>query len=187
MQPKILIEFLNIIGKLKCHTRHVWSENGRQESVAEHSWRLTVMALLIADEFPEVDINKVMKMCLIHDFGEAITGDIPSFYKTKQDEDAETQAITTLLKQLPETTAIEFSELFEEMADLSTAEAKLFKALDKLEAIVSHNESPLDTWLELEYTENLTYGDENVSYSEYLTKLRKELKNDTVSKIDNGK
>ena len=183
MQPKKLIEFLGIIGKLKRNTRHVWAENGRQESVAEHSWRLTIMALLVADEFPEVDINKVTKMCLIHDFGEAITGDIPSFYKTEQDEKTENQAIADLLKQLPETTAVEFSDLFSEMAELSTAEAKLFKALDKLEAIVSHNESPLETWLELEYTENLTYGDENVSYSEYLKKLKEELKNDTIKKI----
>jgi len=187
MQPKKLIEFLNIIGKLKCNTRHVWDANGRQESVAEHCWRLSVMSLLVADEFPEVDISKVVKMCLIHDFGEAITGDIPSFYKTEQDEEKETLAIADLLKQLPETTEAEFSELFLEMAELRTAEAKLFKALDKLEAIVSHNESPLETWLELEHTENLIYGDENVTYSEYLTKWREELKNDTIRKIETGK
>ena len=184
MQPKKLIDFLGAIGKLKRNTRHVWAENGGQESVAEHSWRLAIMALLVAEEFPEVDINKVVKMCLIHDFGEAITGDIPSFYKTEQDEKTEAQAITNLLKQLPETTAVEFSELFEEMAELRTEEAKLFKALDKLEAIVSHNESPLDTWLELEFTENLIYGDENVTHSEYLTKLREELKQDSINKIE---
>ena len=184
MQPKELIEFLNIIGKLKNNTRHVWSESGRQESVAEHSWRLTVMALLVAGEFPEIDINKVVKMCLIHDFGEAITGDIPSFYKTEQDEKTETQAITNLLKQLPETTSVEFTELFAEMAELRTEEAKLFKALDKLEAIVSHNESPIETWLELEYTENLIYGDENVTHSEYLSELREELKQDSLRKIE---
>jgi len=183
MQPRQLITFLNIIGKLKCTTRHVWAENSRQESVAEHCWRLSVMALLIADEFPEVDINKVIKMCLIHDFGEAITGDIPSFFKTEQDEKTEESAITELLNHLPEMTAIEFSELFKEMAELRTAESKLFKALDKLEAIVSHNESPLDTWLELEHTENLTYGSESVAYSEYLSELKEELRQDSIRKI----
>ena len=78
MQPRKLIEFLNIIEKLKCATRHSWTSSGRQESVAEHCWRTAVMALLVADEFPEVNIDKVVKMCLIHDFGEAITGDIPT-------------------------------------------------------------------------------------------------------------
>ena len=186
MQPAKLIEFLGILGMLKRNTRHVWSANGRQESVAEHCWRLAVMALLVADEFPQIDNEKVVKMCLIHDFGEAITGDIPSFLKTKQDEEKEDIAIAELLKHLPEDTAKEFAALFKEMAELTTAEAKLFKALDKLEAIVSHNESPLDTWLELEFTNNLTYGIEDVVFSEYLTKLREELKKDSVRKIADG-
>ena len=186
MQPKQLIEFLGIIKSLKSYTRHVWNVEGRQESVAEHCWRLSVMALLVADEFPEVDIGKVVKMCLIHDFGEALTGDIPSFLKTTQDEEKENIAIASLLKHLPGDIADEFSLLFTEMSGLKTPEAKLFKALDNLEAIVSHNESPLDTWLELEFTENLTYGNENVAYSEYLKELREELKKDSLLKIENG-
>jgi putative hydrolase of HD superfamily len=155
--------------------------------VADHSWQLAVMALLVADEFPGVDINKVVKMCLIHDFGEAITGDIPSFYKTQKDKEKEDSAIIGLLQQLPSNIANEFSGLFKEMAELQTEEAKLFKALDKMEAIASHNESPLDTWLELEYTENLTYGAEDVAYSEYLKKLKEELYNDSVQKIKDGR
>jgi len=186
LQPRQLIEFLGTIGKLKNNTRHVWNTSGRQESVAEHCWQLSVMALLVAGEFPEVDINKVVKMCLIHDFGEALTGDIPSFFKTKQDEDAEDLAVASLLDRLPDSISDEFSSLFSEMSGLKTPEAKLFKALDNLEAIVSHNESPLETWLELEFTENLTYGNNNVEYSKYLKELREELKNDSVQKIENG-
>ena len=186
MQPRQLIDFLEIIGKLKKNTRHVWNDEGRQESVAEHCWQLSVMALLVADEFPDVDMKKVVKMCLIHDFGEALTGDIPSFYKTKQDEDKEDLAIENMLSYLPENIAGEFSSLFAEMAELKTQEAKLFKALDNLEALVSHNESPLETWLELEYKENLIYGDKNVAYSEYLKELRAELKKDSIKKIEAG-
>ena len=186
MQPRELVDFLGIIGQLKRNTRHVWGENGRQESVAEHSWRLAVMALLVSGEFEELDINKVVKMCLIHDFGEAITGDIPSFYKTKQDREKEDLAVSGLLQKLPDDLANEFTELFTEMAKLESPEAKLFKALDRLEAIISHNESPLSTWLELEYTENITYGDENVVHSEYLTKLKQLLKEDTIQKIEEG-
>jgi len=184
LQQRQLIEFLETIGKLKSNTRHIWNSGGRQESVAEHCWRLSVMALLVADEFPEADIAKVVKMCIIHDFGEALTGDIPSFFKTKQDEEKEDLAVASLLDSLPDNIADEFSSLFAEMAGLITPEAKLFKALDNLEAIISHNESPLDTWLELELTENLRYGNENVAYSEYLKELREELKKDSLKKIN---
>jgi len=187
MQPRKLIEFLNIIEKLKCNTRHSWTSSSRQESVAEHSWRLAVMALLTADEFPNADISKVVKMCLIHDFGEAITGDIPAFLKTKQDEDTEDLAIADLLKLLPMDTAVDFAALFSEIAARTTPEAKLFKALDNLEALISHNEAPLDTWLPREYEENLTYGTENVAYSEYLVKLKEEIKRDSIQKIENAK
>jgi len=186
MQAKELIKFLSIIEKLKCNTRHSWTSSGKQESVAEHCWRLAVMALLVSVEFPETDIEKVIKMCLIHDFGEAIMGDIPSFLKTEQDEEKEDLAVQELLKMLPESMATEFSELFAEMSELKTEEAKLFKALDKMETILSHIEAPLETWLPLEYSSNLTYGDENVEYSEYLTSIREELKKDTVKKIMNN-
>jgi putative hydrolase of HD superfamily len=183
MQPRKMIEFLNIIEKLKCNTRHSWTSNGRQESIAEHSWRTAVMAVLVADEFPDTDIEKVIKMCLIHDFGEAITGDIPAFLKTKQDEEKEEIAITELIKLLPDNLSSEFKGLFEEILRLNTPEAKLFKALDNLEALVSHNEAALETWLLREYSENLTYGTENVAYSEYLITLREEIKQDSIQKI----
>lgn len=71
MEHRAFIEFLNKIEKLKCNTRHSWTSTGRQESVAEHSWRLAVMAMLCEDEYPDLNISKVIKMCLIHDIGEA--------------------------------------------------------------------------------------------------------------------
>jgi len=183
MHPRKLIEFLNIIEKLKCNTRHSWTSTGRQESVAEHSWRLAVMALLVANEFPEINTLKLVKFCLIHDFGEALTGDIPSFEKTIEDDENEKQAISELLDILPEQIAVEFKALFHEIYELQTQEAKLFKALDNMEAVLSHNEASLDTWLPLEYTENLTYGIHAAEHSHYLKILREEIKCDTIKKI----
>jgi len=145
------------------------------------------MALLVAEEFPQVDREKLITMCLIHDFGEAITGDIPSFQKTKQDEEREDLAIASLLKLLPDNLAHEFAGLFSEMAELRTAEAKLFKALDRMEAVLSHNEASIDTWLPLEYSENLTYGTENVAYSAYLSTLREALRQDSIQKIEEAR
>ena len=183
MNHRTLLEFLNKIEKLKCNTRHSWTSSGRQESVAEHSWRLAVMAMLCADEYPELDINKVIKMCLIHDFGEAITGDIPAFLKTEQNELDEDVAVTKLLSVLPADIQTELQSLFDEMNARETPEAKLFKSLDNLEALVSHNEADISTWLPREYEENLTYGQKNCEWSEWTKGLRGEIKKDSIEKI----
>lgn len=184
MKPKDLISFLNVIEKLKCNTRHSWTSTGRQESVAEHSWRLAVTAMLCADEYPKIDIDKVIKMCLVHDLGEAITGDIPAFWKNESDEQKEEDAVNTILSPLPDKTKEEFLSLFEEMKKLESDEAKLFKSLDKIETLISHNEADISTWLPLEHTENLTYGDEVCNWSEWIKALKEEVKKDSISKIN---
>lgn len=183
MQPRQFIDFLGVIEKLKCNTRHSWTSSGRRESVAEHTWRLSVMAMLCADEYPELDINKVIKMCLIHDFGEAITGDIPSFNKTEENEEAELEAIKKILSMLPEDTSKELGALFDEMNAMESGEAKLFKALDNMEAVVSHNEADISSWIPFEYTENLVYGEANAQWSEWTRALRATLKQDSIDKL----
>lgn len=173
--------------KLKCNTRHSWTSSNRKESVAEHSWRLALMAYFVKDEFPDADINKVVLMCLCHDLGEAFTGDIPSFLKTEADETTEDKAVSSFCNSLDQPYNKELSELFKEMSELKTQEAKIYKALDKLEAIIQHNEADLSTWIPLEYTLNMTYAQENVEFSPYLTQLREEIKNITIEKINNAK
>ena len=86
MEVHKLLETLHIAERLKDELRHCDTSKGRRESVAEHSWRIALMALFMQDEFPELDINKVIRMCLIHDLGECFTGDIPTFLKTAEDE-----------------------------------------------------------------------------------------------------
>ena len=184
MEHKKLIDFLGIIEKLKCNTRHSWTSNGRKESVAEHSWRLAIMAMLCTEEYPNLDMTKVMKMCLIHDFGEAITGDIPAFLKTLEHEREEENAVEYLLSILPDETKEEFRSLFKEMNELSTDEARLYKSLDNLEGLISHNEADISTWLPREYEENLTYGQKNCEWSEWTKHLREEVKKDSIDKIN---
>ena len=183
MESRTYIDFLNVIEKLKCNTRHSWTSSGRQESVAEHSWRLAVMAMLCVDEYPNLDINKVIRMCLIHDFGEAITGDVPAFLKTKKNDEDEEKAIDYLLSLLPEHTKEDFRLLFEEMKALRTDEAKLYKSLDNIEALISHNEADISTWLPREYEDNLTYGQKNSEWSNWTGELREQVKQDSIRKI----
>ena len=89
MEPRTLLNALAVAERLKGTTRHCYTSNGRRESVAEHSWMMTLMAFFLQEEFPEADMNKVIRMCIIHDLGEAFTGDIPSFEKSPADEDRE--------------------------------------------------------------------------------------------------
>ncbi|MBR7112785.1 MAG: HD domain-containing protein [Clostridia bacterium] len=183
MDHRTFIDFLHTVERLKCNTRHSWTSSGRRESVAEHSWRLAVMALLCADEYPDLDHAKLVKMCLIHDWGEALTGDIPSFYKTEADEVREAKAIEQLLSPLPDAMREEFSALFAEMEARETPEAKLFKALDNMEAIFSHNEADISTWIEKEYTESLIYGVEAAAWHPFTADVRELLRQDTLEKI----
>ena len=67
MKPENLIEIFAVAERLKNNTRHCYTSTGRHESVAEHSWSTALMAMLVADEFPEADMNKVLRMCVIHD------------------------------------------------------------------------------------------------------------------------
>ena len=187
MKPDELLQILTVAEKLKCNTRHCYTSSGRHESVAEHSWRIALMAMLIAPEFPEADMNKVIRMCLIHDLGEAFTGDIPTFWKTDADTEKEDAIFDRWVRTLPEETQQEFSALLAEMNALETEEAKIYKALDKMEAVIQHNESDISTWLPLEYDLQLTCGAENVKFSPWFQSLKAEIDEWTKGKIAESK
>lgn len=181
-----LLNVLHTAEKLKDTTRHSYTSSGRHESVAEHTFRLALMAYFMKDEFPEADIDKVIKMCLIHDIGEAFTGDIPAFEKTASDEDTEKRLLFDWVEHLPAPFNTEMIALYREMEERLTLEAKLFKALDGLEAVIQHNEADLSTWSENEYEVNLTYAEDKCDFSPYLKELRKSIKDESIQKI-NGK
>ena len=187
MKHTELLQILTVAEKLKCNTRHCYTSSGRHESVAEHSWRISLMAMLIAPEFPEADMNKVIRMCLIHDLGEAFTGDIPTFWKTEADTEKEDAVFDRWVQTLPEETREEFSALLAEMNALETVEAKIYKALDKMEAVIQHNESDIATWLPLEYDLQLRYGAENVTFSPWFQALKAEIDDWTRRKIAQSK
>ncbi len=183
MKPQRIIKILSRATKLKENTRHSWMPSGRRESVAEHSWRLSMFAYFMKDEFPNVDIDKVIKMCIFHDFGEAFTGDIPSFMKTDNDERIESEVVYDWIESLPKPYCDDLFELFKEIDEQKTEEAKLFRALDKLEAAISHNEADLRTWLPLEYELNPEYGFMESQFSPYTQELKEVVRQDSLDKI----
>ena len=131
MKPEKLIEVLSVAERLKDAVRHCYTSGGRRESVAEHSWRISLMAYFVSDEFPEAELLKI-----------------------------------------------------KEMEAQQTLESRIYKALDKLEALIQHNESDIKTWIPLEYNLQMTYGNEQVKFSDYLTELREQVRADSVRKIE---
>ncbi|MCR5601074.1 MAG: HD domain-containing protein [Ruminococcus sp.] len=184
MNAREYLDIIHIAERLKDTPRHCTTSHGRTESVAEHSWRISLMALLLRNEFPDVDINKVVNMCLIHDLGECFTGDIPTFIKTDAERETEDSLLQKWVNSMPTEVSNDLTALFSEIEAQKTAEAKIYKALDKLEALMQHNESPLNTWSENEFELNKTYAFDDVAFSEWLTELRKAILEDTIEKIN---
>lgn len=183
MEARALLDALHVAERLKDTTRHCYTSGGRHESVAEHSWRIALMAFFIRDEFPEADMDKVIAMCLIHDLGEVFTGDIPTFNKTAKDDHREEDLLFEWVDSLPEPVRSRMQDLYKEMIERKTLEAKIFKAMDSLEAVIQHNESDLSTWEPQEYELNLNYAFDRVAFSPYLQALRAEIRKDTEEKI----
>ena len=125
MEPSKYLSILHTAEQLKNQTRHSLTSSGRHESVAEHTFRLCMMAWFCRDEFPDLAMNRVLQMCLFHDIGEAFTGDIPAFRKTDRDETRETDTVGQWIGTLPAPYRQELTGLFLEMQSLQTPESKL--------------------------------------------------------------
>lgn len=184
MEPEKLLKALHTVGKLKTTMRHCYTDTGRKESVAEHSWRVALMAYWLEDEFPDVDMNKVIKMCLIHDLGECFTGDVPCFKKTDSDEKTEENLLFNWVATLPAPFDKEMRALYDEMCERKTLEAQIYKALDNMEGVLAHNESAIETWEPHEYELTKNYGIDKTQFHPYIKRLREYMKKETEDKLE---
>ncbi len=180
------LEFLNAVHAcegLKNITRHCDTSAGRRESVAEHCWRLSLMALWLHGQFPDLDMARVTALCLVHDLGELFTGDVPTFQKTGADRAAEQAAYRAWTGTLPEPVRAQMTSLRKELEAGATPEAKLCKALDRLEALIQHNEADIASWLPLEYELQQTYGISDCAFDPWLRALRQAVLDESLEKI----
>ncbi|WP_431034810.1 HD domain-containing protein [Pseudomonas yamanorum] len=166
------LEFLREAEKLKDVLRSAHTSSGRAESTAEHSWRLCLMALVFGDHLSGLDNLKMLKMCVIHDLGEAISGDIPavnkdSFPNKSEQERSDLMLLTTTLDEALKT---EILALWDDYENASSPEAVAVKALDKLETLLQHNQgkNPPD----FDYEFNLSYGKKYTDASPLFETLR---------------
>lgn len=166
------LAFLQEAEKLKSVLRSAHTSTGRAESTAEHTWRLCLMAMTFEDELAGLDLLKVLKMCLIHDLGEAIHGDIPAIEQSRHpDKCAQEKAdLLRLTRALDASQRAAILALWQEYEDAATPEARAVKALDKLETILQHNQglNPPD----FDYAFNLTYGQEHTRTEPLFARMR---------------
>lgn len=178
-----ILDFLRAAESLKTATRSGWTTTGQPESVAEHTWRLCLMALVLRPAFPDIDFAKLVKICIVHDLGEAIGGDIPAPEQARRGgskSSDERHDLVSLLEPLPQAQQSEILELWDEYEAASSPEARLAKGLDKLETILQHTQgrNPPD----FDYRFNLGYGRQHTNHHPVLTQLRQMLDDATEAR-----
>jgi putative hydrolase of HD superfamily len=184
-----ILQVLTLAERLKFELRHSYTSAGRQESVAEHCWRMSLMAVLIEPLLTEkVNTARLLKMIIIHDLVEAEAGDVsatdvlrnPDIKKTKSAN--EQKAIENLRQKLKNTNGQEIYDLFYEFEKRETYEAKVANALDKLEAQLQHNHADFSTWEEIEY-EMCYMMDPHVLFDNALIELKNQILSAAESKM----
>ena len=183
-----VLEFLRAAERLKSTTRTRYTSAGQQESVAEHTWRLCLMALVLRPAFPDIDFAKLVKICIIHDLGEAIHGDVSAPEQARRaaagaiagKAEQERRDLLELLAPLPEVVRVEITALWDEYEEAQSPEAKLAKGLDKLETIMQHNQglNPAD----FDYRFNLGYGRQHTADIPIIAQLRAILDRETEAR-----
>lgn len=178
---------LQLAENLKKELRHSWLSNGRQESVAEHSWRLSLMVMMFASKLDQpVDVHKCLKMAVIHDLPEAITGDIPTLGDSdihKDKYENECRAMSQIRDTLNNTLGKEWFDLWQEYEKRESYEAKFVNALDKLEVIIQHNEADIKTWTDVEKAANTTYAKRHCEFDSFLRSLSESVSEDVSNKL----
>lgn len=175
-----ILRFLRHAEHLKNTLRSGYTSEGRQESVAEHTWRLCLMAMMFSREFPNVNVERLFKMCIIHDLGEVIRGDIPAPEQVGIEAKAEQERddLLQLLSPLPEAWKVEIEGLWDDYEQAQSAEARLAKALDKLETILQHNQGKNPA--NFDYAFNLEYGKKYTSYDPLIAAIREIIDKETT-------
>lgn len=185
-----IIEFLHFARKLKHELRHSWGADGRRESVAEHSWRIALMAMMLSPHLKKkIDIEKTLKMLIIHDIIEAESGDVLaqdyqySKTATKDKENKEKQAIEHIKRQLNSKTGVEIYDLWNEFEKRKTYEAKVAVAMDKMEIRLQHVEDPVDTWSDQERPRALFAADKYCDFDETTRDFNELIKKEAKEKL----
>lgn len=181
-----VLDFLRAAEALKTQTRSGYTSAGRAESVADHTWRLCLMAVVLADQLPGIDFARLIRICVVHDLGEAIGGDVPAVIQSADapKSDRERSDLLTFLAPLPRQLRDDITALWDEYEAAATPEAKLAKALDKLETILQHTQGANPPGFD--YRFNLAYGRQYTTAPPLIAAVREILDRDTRRRAEEG-
>ena len=179
-----VLRFLRATERLKTVTRSGHTSAGSLESVAEHTWRLALMAMVLYGRTPDVDLARLLKMCLVHDLGEAVGGDVPAPAQAAAPGKAarERADLLGLVASLPDEVGREIVALWDEYEAAASREARLAKGLDKLETILQHTQG--DNPADFDYAFNLEYGRRYTGTDPLLRDLRARLDEATARRAE---
>ncbi|WP_424929104.1 HD domain-containing protein [Amaricoccus tamworthensis] len=179
------LAFFERAGKLKDTLRSARTAQGKRESTAEHTWRLCLVALTLKNRFPPgVDFGRLLEILIIHDIGESVTGDIPATEQVCDKTADERIAMEEILGGLPNETASQLLDIWEEYSAVRTPEAQLAKALDRLETVMQHIEGENEPGFD--YAFNLTYGHEHTDSNPLVAALREVVDEETRRRARSG-
>jgi putative hydrolase of HD superfamily len=186
-EARTILDFMALAERLKCELRHSWLSSGRQESVAEHSWQMALMAMLMHRHLEHpVDLGKTLKMILTHDLVEALVGDVPFFDTSERKAlkpQREREAIEVIRGMLDPETGQELHDLWYAFEERQTPEAKFAGALDQLEVQIQHNLADIGTWTPIEYDLVYTKMDQACAHDSFIAALCDAVKDDSEAKM----
>lgn len=185
-----ILASLRLSEALKRELRHSWLSDGRRESVAEHTWNMALLAMLCHPHLEHpVNLEKTLKMVLVHDLVEAEAGDIPFFEESERQNSKQASEVAAMKKisaVLPSPANSEISSLWHEFEAFESLEAKFVKALDNLEVQIQHNWADLSTWEPIEFDLVYTKMDKHCAHDAFLKTLCGAVKNAAETKLRKG-
>lgn len=185
-----ILSVLRLAERLKSELRHSWLSSGRQESVAEHSWQMALMAVLLHRHLEHaVDLERTLAMITVHDLVEAIAGDVPYFETGERKalkQQRELAAIAEIEAGLPPETGALVAGLWHEFEARATPEARFAGALDHLEVQLQHNRAELATWLPVEHELVFTKMDRPCAHDAFLMAFCAAVKDEAEAKLREG-
>lgn len=135
----MLFDFFYLATELKKVPRKGWKSKigiEHPESVADHTYGTALMAMVFSDAH-NLDTEKILKMALLHDLAESVTGDfMPEEISKENKKTAEDEAIKEILSKLPEDIAVKYSNIWDEYTQASTKESVLLHDIDKFEMAI---------------------------------------------------
>lgn len=173
--PDAILRSLKLSEGLKRELRHSWLSDGRRESVAEHCWNMSLLAILVHPHLEHpVDLERALRMVIVHDLVEAEAGDVPFFEVSERQTSKlarEAAAMERITGILPAPSGATIAELWHEFEAAHTPEAKLVKALDNLEVQIQHIWADIATWEAIEYDLVYTKMERHCAHDRFLREL----------------